>query len=111
MKNKCPLGNKCNLDNIIYQANISAKENNNNDKSYIGMTNFNWKFWYYNHLQSFKNPALKNQTTLSRYYWDLIKLGLTSIINWKIIKRSPSTYSLHGKCNFYLEEKICILKY
>ena len=60
IKNECPLGNKCNLDNITYHANISVKESNNNDKAYIGRINLNWKFRYYNHRQSFKNPTLKN---------------------------------------------------
>ena len=69
IKNECLLGNKCNLDNIVYQANISATENN--DKAHISMTSLNWKFRYYNHLQSFKNPTLKNQSALSRYYWDM----------------------------------------
>ena len=69
------------------------------------------KFRYYNHLQTFRNQTLKNQTAISRYYWDLIKLVLTSIMNWEIIKRSYSTKNLHGKCNLCLEEKICILKY
>ena len=27
IKNECPQGNKCNLDDIIYQTNISTKEN------------------------------------------------------------------------------------
>ena len=45
------------------------------------MTSLNSKFRYYNHLQSFKNPTLKNQTALSRHYWDLIELRLTPIIN------------------------------
>ena len=58
IKNECPLENKCNLDNIVYQANISAKENDN-DKAYIGMASLNWKFRYYNHLQSLRNPILK----------------------------------------------------
>ena len=75
------------------------------------MTSLNWKFRYYNHLQSFRNPTLKNQTALSRYDWDQIELGLTSIINWKVIKRSSSTNSLHVKRNLCLEEKICIVKY
>ena len=80
MENECPLENKCNLDNVIYQANISTTENDTNDKAYVGMTNLNWKFRYYNHLQSFKNPTSKNQTAPSRYYCDLIELRLTSII-------------------------------
>ena len=42
IENECPQGNKCNLDNIIYQAKISIKENDNNDKAYIGMTSLSW---------------------------------------------------------------------
>ena len=95
----------------MYQANISTKENTTNDKAYRGMKSLNWKFRYHNPLQSFKNPTLKNQTTLSRYYWYLIELGLIPITYWKIIKRFSSTNSLHSKCNLCIEEKICILKY
>ena len=68
IKDECQLGNKCNLNNIIYQANISTKENYTNEKAYIGMTSLKWKFRYYNDLQSFKNPTLKNQTARSKYY-------------------------------------------
>ena len=94
IKTKYPLeNNNNNIDNIVYQANISTKENDTNDKAYIGMTCLNWKFRYYNHLQSFRKPTLKNQTVLFRYYWGLIELGLTTIINWKIIKRSSMTKS------------------
>ena len=49
-----PLGNKCNLNNIIYQANISTKEYDNNGKAHMGMTSLDWKFRYYNYLQSCK---------------------------------------------------------
>ena len=38
-----PPRNKCNLNNIIYQANISTKENDTNKKVYIGMTNIGFK--------------------------------------------------------------------
>ena len=58
-----PPGNKCNFNNIIYQTIISTKGNDTNEKACIGITSLNWKFRYYNRLQS-----LKNQTTLSKYY-------------------------------------------
>ena len=75
------------------------------------MTRLNWKSKYYHHLESFKNTTFKNQTALSKYYWYPLEQELTSIINLKIITRSSSINSLHGKCNSSLEEKICILKY
>ena len=98
------LGNKCKLSNIILQANISTKENDTAEKAYIGMTSLNGKFRDYNNLQSFKNPTLKNHTALSRYYKYRKELGLTTIINWKIIKRFSTTNSLYGKCNLCLQE-------
>ena len=112
IENECRLGHKCNLDSIVYQVNISAKENDNSDKAYIGIDRgLKWIFRYYNHLQSFRNPTLRNQTALSWYYWDLRELGLIPVINWKIIKISFSTNSLNGKCNLCLEKKTFILKY
>ena len=45
---ECFLGNKFNLNNITYQANVSTKENDTNEKTYIGMRSLNWKFRYYN---------------------------------------------------------------
>ena len=43
----------------MYQVNISTKENDTDDKAYIGMTSLNWKFRYYNHLQSNKKSNIK----------------------------------------------------
>ena len=59
---KYEIGNKSNFDNTVDQAKISAKENGNNDKSYMGMTSLNSKFRFYNHQQSFRNPTLRNQS-------------------------------------------------
>ena len=54
--NEYSLENRCNFDNIVYQANISIQENNNIYKAYIGMISLNWKFRYHNDLLSFRNP-------------------------------------------------------
>ena len=55
-QNECPLGIKCNYDN---KANISTKENDTNDKVYIGMTSLNWKFRYNNHLKKSNIKKIK----------------------------------------------------
>ena len=83
-----PLEIKGNLhiNNIVYQANILAKEKHNINEVYIDMTSLNWKFRSYQHLLSFRNQTFRNQTALSKYYGDLKELGLTPVINWKIRK-------------------------
>ena len=50
---------------FIYQANISTKGDNTNNKACISITSLNWKLRYHNQFQSFKNPTLKNQTAVS----------------------------------------------
>ena len=54
MKNNCLLGNKCNLDNIIYKADISTKENYTNDKAHVDITSLYGNLditTTYNHLE------------------------------------------------------------
>ena len=46
----------CNLENVVYQAKFFPKENNLDEKVYIGKCSLKWKFKYYNHKQSFRNP-------------------------------------------------------
>ena len=66
-KEECPLGGKCNVENIVYQINIPRKEDKLNSKAYIGISSLNWKLSHYNNRQSFNNPLLKNQIPLSKY--------------------------------------------
>ena len=73
---------------ILYiKLTFQLKENDTNDKAYIGMISWNWLFRYYNHLQTFKNPTLRNQTALYKLNWYLIEL--IPVMNYKILKRPP----------------------
>ena len=98
IKKKWPQRNKCNLNNIIHQANISTEENESNEKIYIGITNLNWKFRYNNHLQSFKNSACKDQTALSKYCWYLKKN--------KKKTRTNSNYELSNNLKIFLDKQL-----
>ena len=86
VKEECPMDGTCNLENVIYQANIFPKEGNFNNKIYIGVSTLKWKLGWYNHKQSFTKSLFKNQMVLSKYYWNLKDQGLTPQINMKIIK-------------------------
>ena len=87
----------------------------------IGVLNVNSYWWIINYtsalnLESLKSFYIKikrkNSLPWCRYkFISGCELELTFIINWKIIKRSSLTNSLHGKCNLCLDEKICIVKY
>ena len=64
-KGECPLGERCNLKNVIYQACISPMEHDNEgERVYIGISAGNWKQRQHNHRHSFSNPRLRIQTAL-----------------------------------------------
>ena len=88
IKEECPIDGNCNWENILYQANIFPKEGNFNEKIYIRVSSLKWKIRYYNYIQPFNNPLLKNQTDSSKYYWKLQDQRLTLRINWTIIENS-----------------------
>ena len=93
----------CNLDNVVYQAIIYPKELINHWKSYIGISSTKWKNRYGNHKFSFSHEHLKNQTALSKHYWGLKNKGLTTDIQWSILKRSNTPKSFDSRCNLCLE--------
>ena len=77
-KRQCSLGRWCNLKNVVYQACISSMEHNYEwERSFIGLSTGNWKQGLYKQRHSFSNPWLINQTTQSKYFWDLRDRGLT----------------------------------
>ena len=79
------MNRNCNLENVVYQANIFPYEGNFNEKEYLWASSLKLKFKYYNQWQSFNNLLLKKQPALYKYYWKIKDQGLTPIINRKII--------------------------
>ena len=41
IKKECPMGRKCNSENIVYQANIFPIESKNDEKVYIDISTLN----------------------------------------------------------------------
>ena len=64
----CPLDNKCLLDNIVYEATVRTEGSN---FRYVGSTANSFKKRLANHLHSFRNPGMKNSTSLARTIHDL----------------------------------------
>ena len=97
----------CNLNNVVYQATIFTKEKVKDKNVYIRILSVRWKLGYNNHIHSFSNKHLKNQTASSKHFWRLKNIVLTPKIQWKILKIS-TTHSYFDGCQ---EEKIQIMLY
>ena len=108
----CPLGDKCLEKNIIYQADVTCKDENNkkmNKKIYYGLTERTFKARYNEHTCSFRNEK-ENKTTLSSYVWYLKNRGLKPEITWSIKARGHVFSSGGRQCDLCLTEKLVITK-
>ena len=106
IKNKCPLNNKCLVENVIYKATISsAKET----KNYLGSTGGTFKKRWYNHISDLKTYK-ENGTELSKYVWKLKSNNIQFKINWEIVHRIGKAKNPHSICSTCILEKIAIAK-
>ena len=103
VKHLCPMPNKCNQFNIVYQATTHETP----PRKYIGSTK-NFKARYSTHKQSFKNSEA-NQTALSKHIWEK-QMGENPHLTWDVLASAP-TYKLGGRsCSLCLAEKLLIIK-
>ena len=106
-KNLCPLDGVCLTKNIIYKATVTTSSGN--ARTYIGMTEHEFKTRYNNHKLSFKDRKQSHDTVLSKHIWDLKDGNIDYEINRHIIKRASAYKGKPSRCNLCLAEKLCIL--
>ena len=70
IQNSCPLNGKCLTTELVYQATVTRNDNQQ-EETYIGLTENTFKTRYNGHTSSFSNEEKKNSTTLSQYIWSL----------------------------------------
>ena len=78
-------------------------------RSYIGMTENEFKTRYNNHKLSFNDKKHLHDTVLSKHIWDLKDKNIDYAINWRIVKRAKAYKGNPSCCNLCLSEKLCIL--
>ena len=84
----CPLPNRCQRKWIIYQANIDCDTLDINKKCYLGSCETTFKDGFGNHKTSLNHIKRKNDTELSKEFWEIKKHNRTPEITWKIIKHA-----------------------
>ena len=107
----CPMGGRCQIKGVVYQASVTSIEKPSTTKVYIGCTKTDFKTRFTNHKHSFSNTKLRNATTLSRCVWDLKDKKLTPVIRWDILKKANVCRSLNDPCFLCLNEKLAIVRF
>ena len=76
---------------------------------YFGTTDFKKRF--YNHRKSFKSEASTNDTTVSKYIWELKTSNLSPTLVSSIAKKVPPYSNIPKTCLLCFLEKLEIINY
>ena len=107
-KSKCPLNGQCQSQEIIYKCTVSTSINP--DKVYLGITEGDFKNRYHKRTKSFRNKRYTNDTSLSKYIWEIKeKHQGNPSLKWSIVKRIPAYSNITKKCLLCLHEKLEIV--
>ena len=64
-------------------------------KVYLGLTEGEFKTYYYKHSKSFRTKSYSNSTTLSSYVWEVkTEQNKTPNLNWEIVRSKPACFYL-----------------
>ena len=84
-KNSCPLKGKCLTKCVVDKATVT-ETTSNNQETYIGLTENEFKTRFNLHKPSFKLEHRRTSTTLSENILKLKKKPSTSTSNWRLSK-------------------------
>lgn len=105
----CPVEKKCLSESVVYQADVTTVDNNET-KSYVGVTGGPFKNRYRNHTKSFSHRKYADETELSKFIWKLNDSKRAFKINWSLRKKVAAYKIGSRRCNLCLEEKLILLK-
>ena len=88
-KDTCPLPNSCQTKCIIYQANIDCDIAGYKQKCYLGSCETTFEDRFGNHKKSFNHVKHKNNTELSKEFWEIKKRNRTPKITYKNYQNMP----------------------
>ena len=84
----------------------------NPDKVYLGTAEEDFKKRYHNHTKSFRNKRYTNDTSLSKYMWEIkVKHQENPPLKWSVVKTVPAYSNIKTKCLLCLHEKLEIVNY
>ena len=111
VKSECPLNGQCQVNDIIYKCTVLSPDKP--DKVYLGTAEGDFKKRFYNHRKSFNTEGSSNDTTLSKYIWELKETSnLSPALIWPIAKKVPPYFNISKKSTWMcLHEKLETINY
>ena len=107
-KSKCPMNGECLTENVIYQAKIVTNQPKPETHTYVGLS-VNFKDRFRNHTQSMDKRKYGNQTTLSKFVWNLKDRKIDFDLTWKILDRAQPYNPIQDVCNLCTLEKYYLI--
>ena len=123
----CPMDGQCRQANVVYGATVETLDIlgepvEDSAETYTGISYPVWKIRLYRHNTTFNNPALRSDSALADYIWDLqcpdrcyergeeeCEHSIDYKISWKILARAPGYNPITGMCRLCLKESFFIL--
>ena len=94
-KDEWSLNGQCLAQDVLYKCIASTSINP--DKTYLGTPTGVFEKRYNNHTKSFRHKRYSNETTLSKYIWEIKqKYNKMPSLKWSLVK-SVSSYSSTSK--------------
>ena len=99
-----------NVKSLTYKCTVLSPDKPN--KVYLGTAEGDFKKRFYNHRKSFNNEGSANDTTLSKYIWELKETSNSSLaLVWSIAKKVLPYSNIFKRCLLCLHEKFEIINY
>ena len=108
-KNYCPLDGLCLTKCVVYKATVT-ETTSNNQETYIGLTENEFKTRFNLHKSSFKLKHNRTSTTLSEYVWKLKNKNINLNIQWQIVKKVKPFAPIDKVYKLCLQEQLSILR-
>ena len=104
-KDKCPLAGSCLITCIVYRADVTKQ---NETHIYYHTYDVEFKYWYNNHKNSFRNQDYENKTELSKHIWQLKRNGTEFNLKWSIAAYATPYRCGTRRCDLYLTQTYII---
>lgn len=110
-RDACPLNGLCTTEGLVYTANVSYQENEEEKENiYHGSTGSTFKIRYTKHESSFRHEHQEKETELSKFIWRLKRRNIPYRIRWSIATRAQPYKCGSRRCDLCLTEKVIIAR-